>query len=113
MTMPAGKAPIYITDTKTGELVFIRTVVNLPRIFKDFKEGVEKVTDDEGKVRTDAVRFTVKGIVDGVQLSTHKINLYTSSSLSAAEVEEKKPAGGGSGKLSTVDESSELIRLND
>ena len=53
MTMPAGKAPIYITDTKTGELVFIRTVVNLPRIFKDFKEGVEKVTDDEGKVRTE------------------------------------------------------------
>ena len=113
MSMPAGKAPIYITDTKTGDIVAITTVCDLYDIFYNFSDGVEEVKDKDGKVRTDAVRFTVKGIVDGVQLSTHKINLYTSSSLSAAEVEKKKPAGGGSGKLSTVDESSELIRLND
>ena len=113
MTIPAKKAPIYITDTKTGEVIFVRTICNLPRIFKDFKDGVEKVKDAEGKVRPDAVRFTVEGIVDGVQLSTHKINLYTSDSLSAAEVQKKKLAGRSSEKLSTVDESNELIRLDD
>ena len=112
MTMPEKKAPIYITDTKTGDVVFVRTVCNLPRIFKDFKEGVEKVKDETtDRIRTDAVRFMIKGIVDGVQLSTHKINLYTDTSRApSGEKRENKPPGVDEQKKSG-DSGAELIKL--
>ena len=113
MSMPAEEAPIYITDMKTGEVVFTRTICDLPKIFQEYENVDRKVIDSDGNDRQDAVRFTVKGIIDGIQLSTHKINLYTSDSLSHAEVEKKKVAGRSSEKLGAVKESSEVFRLDD
>ncbi|XP_025080130.1 uncharacterized protein LOC112555819 [Pomacea canaliculata] len=76
MTMPQKKAPVYIKDIRTGELVLVRIISSLPFYFKKF-EGVELLPPDEvtGKPRKDAVIFHIEGIVDGVQLSSHRINL--------------------------------------
>jgi hypothetical protein len=92
MSMPAGRAPTYIIDLKTGERVAVRSVVNLPRDFRNFKD-VMTVKDEEGKVKADRVLFRVEGIVDGVQLSTHKINLYTQKSVPPTLKEAKQLDG--------------------
>lgn len=77
MIMPARRAPVYIKD-KTGEVVFVYSLNNLPGLFENIPD-VERVKDEEQKVRSDAVRFTIEGIVDGMQLSSHRINLCDQS----------------------------------
>ncbi|XP_076435440.1 uncharacterized protein LOC143275317 isoform X2 [Babylonia areolata] len=101
MTMPAGRAPIYVRNLKTGEYNYVRTIRNLPSAFKGFsKDVVSPVLNAEGKTRSDAVRFTVHGIIDGVQLSTHKIHLHKVPALTQRDKEDaqkthtKNPATG-------------------
>ncbi|XP_076435624.1 uncharacterized protein LOC143275427 [Babylonia areolata] len=74
MTLPAKRAPVYIRDKSSGDLVFVYSVVNLPDVFENCPD-VRRVKDEEGKVRADAVEFHIEGIVDGMQLSSHVINL--------------------------------------
>ena len=71
--MPAKRAPVYIKD-KRGDLVFVYNLNNLTDLFEDFPD-VSRVKDADGKVRPDAVEFRIEGIVDGMQLSSHRINL--------------------------------------
>nr|KAG5697712.1 hypothetical protein BaRGS_000597 [Batillaria attramentaria] len=74
MSMPAKRAPVYIKDKKTGEQVFVYNLNSLLDLFED-NPDVTRVKDEEGKVRADAVQFRIEGKVDGMQLSSHTINL--------------------------------------
>nr|KAG5685181.1 hypothetical protein BaRGS_005612 [Batillaria attramentaria] len=106
MTMPAQKAPIYIKDVKTGDTVFVRTVRNLPRLFRTFKD-VKRVPDtgeNEGRDRLDAVDFSIEGIIQGVQLSSHRINLYSHPKPDEKpEVKSKETVGDLLGDLAADD----------
>ncbi|KAL8580902.1 hypothetical protein ACOMHN_039602 [Nucella lapillus] len=108
MSMPALKAPIYVKNLKTGETNFVRTISSLPRIFKDFP-AVSKVTNDEGQCRPDAVRFRVDGVIDGVQLSTHRINLHSGPAISKQTRDEEAAKQHPTPPLGTV--SEELVVL--
>lgn len=91
MAMPAKRAPVYIRDKNTGDLVFVYNVNNLPDLFEDYPD-VRRVKDSEGKVRADAVQFRIEGMVDGMQLSSHVINL---SGRSLLESKDKTAEEGG------------------
>ena len=92
MSMPAKRAPVYIRD-KRGELVYVYTVNNLVDLFEDFPD-VRRVRDEEGKVKADAVLFHVEGIVDGMQLSSHHINLTSQPTLPPTQEGEEGEGGG-------------------
>lgn len=74
MSMPAKRAPVYIKDKKTGEQVYVYYLNSLPDLFLEFP-GVSKVKDEDGKVKPDEIQFRIEGKVDGMQMSSHRINL--------------------------------------
>lgn len=73
MSMPAKRAPVYIRDGR-GQLVYAHNINSLVDVFQQFKD-VERIQTADGKTRADAVRFSIEGIVDGMQLSNHVISL--------------------------------------
>ncbi|KAK7090292.1 uncharacterized protein [Littorina saxatilis] len=107
MSIPAKRAPVYIKHRKSGDLVFVYTVNNLPDLFEEFPD-VTRVKDEGGKVKADAVEFHIEGIVDGMQLSSHRINLSGHSLQPATNTGEKKEDtgardGGGSSPTEGMD----------
>lgn len=89
MSMPAKVAPVFIKD-KRGDLVYAHYCNSLVDAFEKYRE-VGQVKDSEGKVRPDAVLFHIEGIVDGMQLSNHVINL------SGHQLRDATPGGEGDG----------------
>ncbi|XP_025079412.1 uncharacterized protein LOC112555291 isoform X1 [Pomacea canaliculata] len=82
MTLPAERGLIYIKMKETGEVVYVQNVTNLPFYFHKFDDvqivnangevvGKTKEFYDQWK----DIRFKIVGIVNGVQLSSHCINL--------------------------------------
>ncbi|KAL8580868.1 hypothetical protein ACOMHN_039568 [Nucella lapillus] len=100
MSLPAKRAPVYIRSKSSGELVFVYSVNNLPDLFEECPD-VRKVKDADGMVKADAVQFHIEGLVDGMQLSSHVINLSGRSleggpgeASAAAELKEGGRDGG-------------------
>ena len=109
MSMPAKRAPVYIKD-KNGEVVFVYTLNNLLDVFSSYKD-VSKVRDEDGKVLPDSVEFRIEGIVDGMQLSSHRINLTGHTLVSSPEGAEGGEGGGErDGGEATPTDTSQRIR---
>lgn len=69
MSMPSKVAQAYIKD-KQGETVFYYRLRNLADLFP-----LNAIKDRDGRTLEDAVEFTVEGVVNGMQLANHKIEL--------------------------------------
>ena len=69
MTMPAKKAEAFVRN-KAGEVVHFYKLNNLKVLFPK-----QAVKGEDGKDREDAVQFVVEGMVSGIQLSSHRIEL--------------------------------------
>nr|KAG5697705.1 hypothetical protein BaRGS_000590 [Batillaria attramentaria] len=70
MVMPSKEARAFVKN-KRGQNVFFYSVKDLTEFFPN-----QTLRDEQGKVlRQDAVQFLVEGVVDGMQLASHRINL--------------------------------------
>ena len=70
MSMPAKEARAIIKNRR-GDPIFFYKLRNLSELFPTSTH----LTDKDGETRSDAVEFVVEGRVDGMQLSSHRINL--------------------------------------
>ncbi|KAK7089986.1 uncharacterized protein [Littorina saxatilis] len=70
MCMPAKEARAFIKN-RQGETIFFYKLRKLSKLFSEDKH----LKDEDGEVRPDAVEFVTEGRVDGMQLSSHRINL--------------------------------------
>jgi hypothetical protein len=70
MSMPASEARAMIRN-KHGDTVFYYKLRNLSELFPPSTH----LKGEDGEERDDAVEFVVEGRVDGMQLSSHRINL--------------------------------------
>ncbi|KAK7441393.1 hypothetical protein BaRGS_00040575, partial [Batillaria attramentaria] len=69
MSMPEGEALVFIKN-KDGKVVFVKQIFTLVPLFPQYR-----ITKPDGTEEDKAVRFKVKGVVEGTQLSTHHIRL--------------------------------------
>ncbi|PVD18912.1 hypothetical protein C0Q70_21471 [Pomacea canaliculata] len=116
MTLPAERGLIYIKMKKTGEVVYVQNVTNLPFYFHKFDDV--QIVNPNGEVvgktkefydQWKNIRFKIVGIVNGVQLSSHCINLrQTGVVLQAATL-----LPNGSGVTTTDGPSSSSSALAD
>ena len=72
MSMPAKEARAVIKN-KRAETIFFFKLRNLSELFPKGTHLQEE--GGGGDPRSDAVQFVIEGRVDGVQLSSHRINL--------------------------------------
>ncbi|KAK7089984.1 uncharacterized protein [Littorina saxatilis] len=70
MSMPAKEARAIIKN-KQGETIFFYKLRNLSELFSEDHH----LKDEDGDPKSDAVEFVIEGRVDGMQLSSHRINL--------------------------------------
>ena len=70
MSMPAKEARAFIQN-KQGEALFFYKLRNLSELFPK----ATHLLGEDGEPRSDAVEFLIEGRVDGMQLSSHRINL--------------------------------------
>ena len=70
MSMPAKEARAVIQN-KQGEAIFFYKLRNLSELFPK----ATHLLGEDGEPRSDAVEFLIEGRVDGMQLSSHRINL--------------------------------------
>ena len=70
MSMPAKEARAVLHN-KQGETIFFYKLRNLAELFP----SKTHIKDSEGEPKSDAVEFLIEGRVDGMQLSSHRINL--------------------------------------
>ena len=70
MSMPAKEARAVIQN-KQGEALFFYKLRNLSELFPK----ATHLLGEDGEPRSDAVEFLIEGRVDGMQLSSHRINL--------------------------------------
>lgn len=99
MSMPEGEALVFIKN-KEGKTVFVKQILNLSLLFP----AENHIDLDQGGVRADAVKFEVKGIVEGTQLSTHRIRLKSSK---LQETGVKQLTGAGQEVLDSDDDEEE------
>lgn len=74
MSMPAKEARAFIKNSY-GDTVFYYKLNNLSHLFPRNKIRIPTPEGQPQKYREDAVEFLVEGIVNGMQLSSHRINL--------------------------------------
>ncbi|KAK7090677.1 uncharacterized protein [Littorina saxatilis] len=90
MSMPAKQAKAYIKD-KHGDTVFYYTLKNLSHLFPQNKIEVDDPKrPGSKKAREDAVQFVVEGVLNGVQMSSHKIKLDSQDLEGAEEARDRK-----------------------
>ena len=70
MSMPAKEARAVIKN-KQGDPIFFYKLRNLSELFPK----TTHLPEEDGEPRSDAVEFLIEGRVDGMQLSSHRINL--------------------------------------
>ncbi|XP_025079411.1 uncharacterized protein LOC112555290 [Pomacea canaliculata] len=126
MTLPAKRGLVYIKMKETGEVVYVQNVTNLPFYFLKFQdvqilnangEVIDKTKELNAQCKD--IRFKIAGIVNGVQLSSHCINLRQTGVVTAdsnpvavsPKVSSREPKGkalltaskpsGGSGATTT------------
>lgn len=80
MSMPQGRAPVYIKRKSDGEKVFVFYVKNLVDTFKDDVPCAEIVMDENGARVTDKLDFVIEGVVKGTLACNHKISLTSNES---------------------------------
>ena len=70
MSMPAKEARAVIKN-KQGDPIFFYKLRNLSELFPK----TTHLPEEDGEPRSDAVELLIEGRVDGMQLSSHRINL--------------------------------------
>ncbi|XP_076453890.1 uncharacterized protein LOC143289013 [Babylonia areolata] len=96
MSMPAKEARAFVKN-KAGDTIFFFKLRNLSELFPKSTH----LEDENGDTRSDAVEFVIEGRVDGMQMSSHRINLVDHKADSHAQTQTHSQgssggAGGGS-----------------
>lgn len=80
MSMPQGRAPVYIKRKSDGQKVFVYYVNNLIDTFKDSVPCAQIVKAEDGTQISDKLDFVIEGIVKGTLACNHKIALTSNES---------------------------------
>ncbi|BFZ03010.1 hypothetical protein BsWGS_06049 [Bradybaena similaris] len=80
MSMPQGRAPVYIKRKSDGQKVFVYYVNNLIDTFKDSVPCAQIVKAEDGTVISDKLDFVIEGIVKGTLACNHRIALTSNES---------------------------------
>ncbi|XP_076453897.1 uncharacterized protein LOC143289015 [Babylonia areolata] len=96
VSLPVEEARAFIKN-KAGDTIYFFTHRHLPDLFPNSTH----LEDENGDTRSDAVEFVIEGRVNGMQMSSHRINLVDHKADSHAQTQTQSQgssggAGGGS-----------------
>ena len=81
MSMPQGRAPVYIRKKSDDSLMSVYNVNNLKDMFCYGKvKCAKEVQKGDGKTATDKVDFVVQGVIRGTVACNHRIQLKSNES---------------------------------